>query len=108
VKVEGFDEISRSLNQLAERARALGETHTVSATELLTPAFIRAHTRSAHEAVDTWFVASPFKIETTEDFDTIPDSEWDQYVRSTTDFESWEEMLAAATQEYIHGRLVEG
>ena len=42
---------------------------------------------------------------TKEEFETIPDAEFDEYVRSTTDFESWLDMQEAAGAAYISKRL---
>jgi hypothetical protein len=46
-------------------------------------------------------VASPFKVETKEDFEAIPDDEWNTYIASNTSFESWEEMQHQAAGEYV-------
>ena len=70
---------------------------------LLTPDFIQAHTR--YGSVDAWFEASPFKLRTTEDFEAIPEAEWDDYVRTTSDFESWRALLDAARKQYIRAKL---
>jgi hypothetical protein len=103
MKIKGIDEVQRRLRQLSERAQALDGTHEVSVNEILTPDFIQAHTRYA--SVDEWFEASPFKIATTEDFAAIPDEHWNDYVRTTTDFESWQEMLEAAGAQYVQAKL---
>jgi hypothetical protein len=39
--------------------------------------------------VEEWFVASPFKIQTSEDLEAIPEEAWGEYVRTTTDYDAW-------------------
>ncbi len=48
---------------------------------------------------------SPFKIETTEDFEAIDDREWDTYVANTTKFLNWQDMLNKAAGEYALKKL---
>lgn len=103
MKINGIDEIQRSLRQLSARAEALDGAHEVPIEDLLTADFIHEHTGCG--SVDQWFEASPFKIETTADFKAIPDAEWDKFVRTTTDFESCQAMLAAASEQYVQAKL---
>ena len=104
MEIKGLDEVQRELSRLAEKAHKLEGTHSVSAAELLAPAFIQAHTRQ-YDTAQEWFDASPFRVESSEDFAAIPDAEWDAYVRSTTDFSSWQEMLEDAGRELIERKL---
>jgi hypothetical protein len=39
------------------------------------------------------------------EFDQIPDAEWDAYVRQSTRFMSWQEMLTDAAAEWVKGQL---
>jgi len=104
MKIKGLDEVQRNLRKLSERAQALHGTHSVRVEEILTPDFVQAHTR--YGSVDEWFAASPFKIETREDLEAIPDEAWGEYVRTTTDFDAWQEMLEAAGAHYVQAKLL--
>jgi hypothetical protein len=104
ITVTGLDDMKRNLRDLAKRARDLNGTHSVVLRDLLTPEFIQSHTK--HSSIDAWFAASGFTIESTADFEAIPDQEWDDYVRSTTDFASWEEMLKTAGSAYFTANLI--
>ena len=77
-EVKGLKELQHSLERLQSNARSLHGTHHVPISDVLTNAFIQEHTR--HQSVDEWFAASPFTIESQEDFQAIPDAEWDTYV----------------------------
>ena len=62
----------------------------MSLSELLNDDFIAMH--GSFASFDEQLAAGPFKVETKEDFEAIPDAEWDSYVAGNTPFESWEEM----------------
>jgi hypothetical protein len=51
---------------------------------------------------------SGFRVETADDFKAIPDDEWDAFVRSRTRFTSWEEMRAAAGNEWMSRQVADG
>jgi len=103
MKIRGPDEFSKKLNDLAKKAEELDGQHTVGLNELLTPSFVSKHTRFAN--ADDLFEASGFKVESQEDFEAIPDAEWDQFIRSVSSFSSWQEMLQAATEEWAAKKL---
>lgn len=44
--------------------------------------------------------ASEWKVESVEDFEGIPEDEWDRFVAATTEFPNWESMLSSAVQRY--------
>lgn len=48
---------------------------------------------------------SGFKIESQQDFEAIPDADWDAFVRSRTRFQTWQDMQAKAGEEYVVRRL---
>jgi hypothetical protein len=93
-KITGLDEFTRRLDDLANKAKALDGRHSVPVAELLTPAFVSAHTRFAD--VDQMFAASGFKIGTNADFSAVPDDKWDEFIRSISSFRDWQEMRAEA------------
>ena len=101
---KGLDTLQRNLQRLGDRARALDGTHSVPLSELLHPGFIRAHVRGC-STVEEWFQKSGFKVDSTDDFKAIPDAEWDAYIRSSTSFSSWEDMLKAAGTEMVKRKL---
>lgn len=103
IKIKGFDEFERSLKALERRAKSLEGPHRVALNELFSPSFMRHHTKfSSFEAL---LRASPWPVETAEDFLAIPDRHWDRFVRERTSFETWEEMQVAASQVWVTGRL---
>ena len=51
------------------------------------------------------FQASGFTIESQEDFDKIPDDEWDTFIKNNTRFPNWGEMVGTASSEFAARKL---
>ena len=98
-EMSGFDEIQRKLNRLAANAEALDDEHTVPLTELCPPAFMARHTEFS--TLEELFEASGFTVETSEDFEAIPDEEWDAFIASVTEFPDWRTMQEKAAADWI-------
>jgi hypothetical protein len=102
-EIKGMEELTRKLDDLAERARRLDGSHSIPIPELLTPSFLAGCSQFA--SVDEMFQASGFKIESAEDFKAIPDSEWDAFVKNQTSFDGWQQMLEAASAAWTQKQL---
>lgn len=100
-KLEGFDELSRNLQDLQRRAENL--TGPVKFDDLFPPEFMRRYT--SLKSIDELLAASGRTINSTEDFEAIPGDDWDRVVSTNTQFVSWEEMKARAGQEFATRRL---
>jgi len=94
------------LRKLEQNMRTLSGTQRVALTEILSPAFMRAHTRFS--SFENMLEKSPFTVKTAEDFRAIPDAEWEAYVRRSTKFTSWEAMQKQAGAEWVKARLLKG
>jgi hypothetical protein len=92
-EISGLDAVRRSLDELRHRAEAISGEHEVSISELFPPDFMSAHTE--FDSLQGMFSASGFRVETAEDFERIPDDQWDSFVQSHTEFGDWAEMLTA-------------
>jgi hypothetical protein len=102
IEFEGFDELSKRLDDLKESADSIQGTQ-VPLGELLTPGFLAKHTRFLSEV--EMFEASGFRIQTAEDFEKIPNEEWDNFIQQNTPFATWSDMLCAAGAEWAQKRL---
>lgn len=102
-ELKGFDELQNKLQELADKAEKLSCEHEVSFAELFVEEFMVKHTNfsSFNELLD----ASPFEVNSAEDFKAIPDDEFDQYISQVTNFDSWESMLEEASCEYATRQL---
>ncbi|MDB5823901.1 MAG: hypothetical protein JWR21_2605 [Herminiimonas sp.] len=97
LKISGLDKVIDKLNDLKKKADAMNG-QSIPVTEVLTSAFLTRHTPfgSAVEMCE----ASGFKIETKEDFEAVPDDEWDAFIRAVSGFDGWQAMLGAASKEW--------
>jgi hypothetical protein len=102
-KINGLDQAIKKLNDLEERARALDGKHRVSMYELLTPSFMSRNT--IFPSFEAMLEASGFNVESQEDFEKIPDEDWDRYVASSTSFLNWQAMLEEAGTEWAKTKL---
>lgn len=103
IKIKGLNELTKKLDDMSQRASELHGSHEVPLTELLTPAFLAKC--SQFLSPDEMFVASGFEVKSPEDFKAIPDAEWDDFIHKNTSYESWHEMLSAASAEWAKARL---
>jgi hypothetical protein len=102
--MNGFDELRGDFERLARNAEQLQGSHSVLIFDLLTPAFMSANTRFA--SFEAMLAASPFTVESTEEFERISDNEWDAYVCANTTFTTWQEMLDEAVKQKIERDLL--
>jgi hypothetical protein len=103
MKIEGLDELQKKLDKLAKNAEELDGTHSVSLDEVLTPDFISRHTRFSDAS--ELFEAGGFNAGSQEEFEAIPEDELDAFIQSESSFESWQEMLGAAGQEWAIAKM---
>ena len=101
IKITGLDELKRQLETLKRNAQNL--SGPVAFEDLFPPEFMRRYTD--FKTIDEMADASGWKVESTEDFEAIPDAEWDAFVKARTRFEDWEEMQGKAAEEYATRRL---
>jgi len=104
IKISGnLDQMQRQLRELSKRVGGLGGQHEVSIKDLFNTTFLHRHT--SFFSIDNMFAKSGFKIETQEDFNAIPDAQWDTFIRLHTKFASWKDMMSAAATEWIESQL---
>lgn len=102
LKITGLDEAIKKLNDLKKKANSMNG-QSVPIEEILTSAFLTQHTPFG--SATEMYEASGFKIETKEDFEAVPDDEWDAFVRSVSGFDNWQAMLGAASKEWATKQL---
>ena len=102
MNIRGLDEVQRKLEELARRAQEL-EGKKIPMRELFSGTFMGKYT--TFPTFDAFFVASGFDAKTEEDFWKIPADQWDAAVKKGTRFQTWGEMKAAATDDYVKRHL---
>lgn len=103
VKLEGFDELRNTLNQLAQNAQELEGQHKLSLTQLFNADFMSKYTSlsSFQELLDN----SGFTTETIEDSIKNPNEQWDSYINQVTQFGNWSDMEDKAVKAYVVKKL---
>ncbi len=102
-ELRGVEEIMDNMDALTEEARHLLETRNVPIYELFTPEFMHEYTDFTD--VQSMFDSSEFPIHSAEDFNSIPDDQWDAFIACNTDFSEWFEMLQTAVEEWVEHQL---
>ncbi len=99
---DNLDGLINKLDTLANNAKELDGTHKIPATELFGKAFLSQHTNNHFASFDEFVNAGNFSEALFED---IPQKDLDHWVSQATDFNSWDEMLSAAGEEYVARKL---
>lgn len=97
-EVSGLDELGDFFGSMADKADELiSEEPTVG--DVMTSQFLKKHAGVA--SVDEFVRVGGF----VQELEDIPDDEFDAYVGRSTKFDSWNEMINAAANEYLAERL---
>lgn len=97
IEIEGLDDLQDQLEQLAELEGG------VPMGEIFTPEFMVMYTE--FDSFDEFIEESPWSVESREDFEAIPEDEFDEYIREHTDFPSWEVMYQTGGERYFERKL---
>jgi hypothetical protein len=100
-KLTGLDEVRRRLAEAQQRLESL--SGPLSFEELFPPPFMLRYTD--FPTIDDMVAASGHDVRTTEDFEAIPEAEWNDLVRARTRFQDWDAMRAKAGEELADRRL---
>ncbi|MBD2081395.1 hypothetical protein [Leptolyngbya sp. FACHB-17] len=89
--------------QFLNRLEELSRPQQVSFAELFTPGFIQSYTQ--FQSFELMLEASGFSVESAEDFLSIPEAEWNQFISQKTRFSNWQEMQKTAAAELMKKKL---
>lgn len=93
VKITGFNK----LKELQKGAKELSETKSIPITELLTDTFLINNTDfTGFDEFGNSEIFNKYK-----NIEDIPDEEIDEFIRSKSNFVSWEDILNKETEEYV-------
>lgn len=97
-KIKGLDNFQNELKKLQNNLEKLEGTQSVPLDDILSPDFMSRFTNfsSFNELIEK----SGYTVEVQEDFERIPDNEWDEFISANTQFSSWQDMLDLAGYEY--------
>lgn len=101
-EIKGLKEFQKKLDNMAKEAKKL-DGSTVSFDVLFNKTFMRKYT--SFTTFDELLDAGGFIVNSQEDFEAIPDDEFDKHIMSNTKFKSWEAMLNEASSLYAAKKL---
>lgn len=96
-------DLADQFEQMAENARELDGKNEVAFAELFTEEFMRRHTDVT--SFEAFLQESRWEVESEQEFEAIPEDEFDEYVGHSSEFESWEEMLGTAGTEWLASEI---
>lgn len=105
-KIDGLDDLQKDLKQLERNARSIGQRRSIDLYKLLSNRFLRRHTKFS--SLDQLFDESPLDVKTQKDLDTLNEQELDEFIRKSTKFRSWEDILDNALGEWAEAELSKG
>ena len=103
IKIEGLDNLQHELKKMQNKLEEVEGTRSVPMDELLNPDFMIRFTNFS--SFDDLIEKSGYTVKTEEDFERIPDKEWDEFISVNTQFSSWQDMLNLAGYEYFQQQL---
>lgn len=95
-----------NLDKLRKNLSELSGTSEVKLVDLMNSTFISSC--SQFSSLEALIDASDFKVESKEDFEAIPDDEWEVFIKSNTSHDSWLEMQKSALLSYTKNNLFKG
>ena len=103
IEMEGFDDAQNQLNEMAEKAKELDGENEVPLADLCNSFFMKENT--SYSSFEELLEDGGYEVESSEDFEAIPEGEFDNHIRQNTSFNSWEEMLSTAGQAWVTSEM---
>ena len=95
-ELEGMDEFEKQLKKLEKQANEAVEGE-VNINQIFTDEFMRENSKA--ENFQSFIAACPVK-EDIKNIEQLNTPEMDDYVKTETEFDSWQDMLQAASTNY--------
>lgn len=103
MKITGFEELNKQLNQMKQGLEELNETKFLSFDQLFPSSFMRKYT--SFSSIEELFDSGSFKVESIEDLEAIADVDLDRHIAANSRFKTWEDMQNEATTQYMAKKL---
>ncbi|WP_286978240.1 hypothetical protein [Pseudomonas sp.] len=92
------------LKKLQENMEKLQGTREVPLSEVINAKFVSSHSRFS----DFDNLLAEIGVTTKEQFEALPDEEFDAFIAANTDFEGWLDMQQQAMSAYAAAKVTEG
>ncbi|MFD1633096.1 hypothetical protein ACOZ4L_12135 [Haloplanus ruber] len=104
LQVVGLEDLEKRVREAVDR---IGEFQTgtrVESDTFFSQEFMRAHTE--FDSFTAFCTQSPWSLNGASDVQGAPRDRLNEYVRATTEFETWEDMKTQAAEEEIIDQIV--
>lgn len=98
-----FKEFENYISNLEKWEKEVKKDNGVPFNKLFNRDFMKRYTRFM--TIDKMFENSGFKINSQEDFENIPDDEWDNFIKNNTSFKNWNQMINKASEVYFNRKM---
>ncbi len=89
--------------ELEKKLASLQEEEAVPFEVLFDDTFMQNYT--SFQNIQELLKNSGFTISSNEDFQKVPDQEWNEYIQKVTEFPNWEEMKQTTGVQYMKKKL---
>lgn len=100
--VKGLDNVNKNLNNFTKNVQKLSDTSEILIIDLLNPKFMAKYTSNKYQSLESFLADSDFSEIPLQQ---IPEKDLDKLVSQSTPFNTWKDMLAKATKEYVSKEL---
>ena len=97
------DTFNNNFAKIIDKVKKLSGNSEIRFKDLFNNNFIINYTK--FESINQMFQESDFEIRSEEDFNNIAENKLDEYVKETTNFSNWEEMIEKAVEEWVQKEL---
>ena len=103
MSLDGSWYILNLIEKAKDRKKRAHEQVDISAPTVLMDSFVASHTKFS--SAQQLFDESGFEIHSIEEFQAIPAEQWDAFIASSSEFDTWDDMLQAIVAEYSKRNL---
>lgn len=105
VKTNGFDKLIKRLDNLSNNAEEISGTHDYSFDEVFSTNFMESNTDQTN--IYEFINAANMEVSDQSEFEKISKTdEWNEYVKSHSKFDSWQEMFENAVHQMISKKII--
>lgn len=99
-EIKGLNELQNKLKRMQSNAATMSGTHDVPLTQILSPEFMRKHTR--FDSVEALFAAWQIDVD---GFKALTTEQKDALTKGTTSYHTWHDLIQAVAAEYTRQQL---
>lgn len=100
---DGFDELQNNLENVRKSTNSQSTESEVTFDTLFDQGFMARYT--PFTTLEEFVISGGFKLESPQDFEGILGTEFDRFISSNTEFDSWDAMFSKAGEVYMADKI---